>query len=316
MEKTIIAVGSAKATKFPGFIVIKVMGVLVWLNFDVKKKGDLGVVQLLAWVRRAPKLATDNVHPILQEDFWTYFFLHPMLQEDFWTYFFLHPILQAGSWTFFYFTLFFRQAPGLSFSSPYSSSRLLACYFFTLFFRRAPGFKILVIMSSKTNRVEYFIDPNDWFKSDPRWRGDSHYHTTIMSFLDDTQLSLLRKEFFGNLMKLDSKERFYSLATFGGPLNDTATGYYDVPIFVQHTKAMMEEIDRMDEEIEIEDVEDWSVVDIDSSDKKNELTIVEYIDNIYAYYKKAEGMLELDGFFPSEDSSWEAYWRAPKVQHV
>ncbi|KAF3675108.1 Cyclin-B2-3 [Capsicum annuum] len=59
-------------------------------------------------------------------------------------------------------------------------------------------------------------------------------------------------------------------------------------MFMQHTEAMMEEIDRMDEEIEMENVEDWSVVDIDSSDKKNELTIVEYIDDIYAYYKKAE----------------------------
>ncbi|PHT82089.1 hypothetical protein T459_15104 [Capsicum annuum] len=43
-----------------------------------------------------------------------------------------------------------------------------------------------------------------------------------------------------------------------------------------------------DEEIEMEDTEDWSVVDIDSSDKKNKLTVVEYIDDIYAYYKKAE----------------------------
>ncbi|PHU02498.1 Cyclin-B2-1 [Capsicum chinense] len=66
-----------------------------------------------------------------------------------------------------------------------------------------------------------------------------------------------------------------------------ATGYSDMPIFVQHTKAMMEKIDRMDEEIEMEDTEDWSVMDIDSSDKKNELTVVEYIDDIYAYYKKA-----------------------------
>ncbi|PHU07648.1 Cyclin-B2-3, partial [Capsicum chinense] len=67
-----------------------------------------------------------------------------------------------------------------------------------------------------------------------------------------------------------------------------ATGYSDVPIFVQHNKAMMEKIDRMDDEIEMEDAEDWLVVDIDSSDKKNELTVVEYIDDIYAYYKKAE----------------------------
>ncbi|KAM3397524.1 hypothetical protein P3S68_001036 [Capsicum galapagoense] len=70
-----------------------------------------------------------------------------------------------------------------------------------------------------------------------------------------------------------------------------ATGYSDVPMFVQHTEAMMEEIDRMDEEIEMEDVEDWSVMDIDSSDKKNELTVVEYIDDIYAYCSKAEEKL-------------------------
>ncbi|KAM3216509.1 hypothetical protein P3L10_025950 [Capsicum annuum] len=57
-------------------------------------------------------------------------------------------------------------------------------------------------MSRKINHVKYFIDPNDWFKSDPRWRGDSNYHTTITSFLDDTQFSLLEKEIFENLMKL------------------------------------------------------------------------------------------------------------------
>ncbi|KAF3635969.1 putative U-box domain-containing protein 15-like, partial [Capsicum annuum] len=73
-----------------------------------------------------------------------------------------------------------------------------------------------------------------------------------------------------------------------------ATGYSDVPMFVQHTEAMMEEIDRMDEEIEMEDAEDWSVIDIDSSDKKNELTVVEYIDDIYAYCSKAE----IAGYIP------------------
>ncbi|XP_060199939.1 cyclin-B2-4-like isoform X2 [Lycium barbarum] len=56
-----------------------------------------------------------------------------------------------------------------------------------------------------------------------------------------------------------------------------ATGYSAVPMFVQHIEAMMEEIDRMDEEIEMEDAEDWSIVDIDSSDKKNSLSVVEYI---------------------------------------
>lgn len=38
----------------------------------------------------------------------------------------------------------------------------------------------------------------------------------------------------------------------------------------------------------MEDAEDWSIVDIDSFDKKNSLAVVEYIEDIYAYYKKAE----------------------------
>ncbi|PHU07423.1 hypothetical protein BC332_23912 [Capsicum chinense] len=67
-----------------------------------------------------------------------------------------------------------------------------------------------------------------------------------------------------------------------------ATGYSDVPIFVQHTEVMMEKIDRMGEEIKMEDAEYWSVIDIDSSDKKNKLDVLEYIDDIYAYNKKVE----------------------------
>ncbi|PHT47958.1 Cyclin-B2-4 [Capsicum baccatum] len=153
-------------------------------------------------------------------------------------------------------------------------------------------------MSSKTNRVEYFIDPNECAKN---------IYVKGKDVLPECLV-------FGSCA-VDSNEWFYSLATCGGPLNGTitnppipmapirnetegciiidvedykATGYSDVPIFVQHTEAMMEEINRMDEKIEMEDAEDWSIVDIDSSDKKNELTVVEYIDDIYAYYKKAE----------------------------
>ncbi|PHU02583.1 hypothetical protein BC332_27834 [Capsicum chinense] len=51
---------------------------------------------------------------------------------------------------------------------------------------------------------------------------------------------------------------------------------------VEYTETMMEQINRMDEKIEMKNVEDWSVVNIDSSDEKNELTVVEYIDDIYA----------------------------------
>lgn len=38
----------------------------------------------------------------------------------------------------------------------------------------------------------------------------------------------------------------------------------------------------------MEDVEDWPIVDIDNDDKKNMLAVVEYFDDIYAYYKKTE----------------------------
>ncbi|XP_038704044.1 G2/mitotic-specific cyclin-2-like isoform X2 [Tripterygium wilfordii] len=61
----------------------------------------------------------------------------------------------------------------------------------------------------------------------------------------------------------------------------------DVPMFVQHTEAMLEEIYRM-EEVEMEDVVEEPVMDIDSCDKKNPLAVVEYIDDLYDFYKKAE----------------------------
>uniref|UniRef100_A0A5B7A5A8 Putative cyclin n=1 Tax=Davidia involucrata TaxID=16924 RepID=A0A5B7A5A8_DAVIN len=62
---------------------------------------------------------------------------------------------------------------------------------------------------------------------------------------------------------------------------------FPVPMFVQHTEAMLDEIDRM-EEVEMEDIDDEPVMDIDSIDKRNPLAVFEYIDDIYAYYKKAE----------------------------
>lgn len=63
---------------------------------------------------------------------------------------------------------------------------------------------------------------------------------------------------------------------------------FHVPMFVQHTEAMMEEIDRMDEEIEMEDLDEEPVVDIDSGDQQDTLAVVEYIDDIYSHYKKTE----------------------------
>ncbi|KAL6995968.1 Cyclin-B2-4 [Sarracenia purpurea var. burkii] len=61
---------------------------------------------------------------------------------------------------------------------------------------------------------------------------------------------------------------------------------FPVPMFVQHTEALLDEIDRM--EVEMEDITEEAIVDIDSKDKRNPLAVVEYIDDIYAYYKKVE----------------------------
>ena len=96
-------------------------------------------------------------------------------------------------------------------------------------------------------------------------------------------------------------------------------------MFVQHTEAMLEEIDRMvwdislycklinqsdasvrnnsdvssplQEEVEMKDVDEEPFVDIDNCDKKNPLAVVEYIDDIYKFYRKAEVLRSLFSFF-------------------
>ncbi|PON90459.1 Cyclin [Trema orientale] len=62
---------------------------------------------------------------------------------------------------------------------------------------------------------------------------------------------------------------------------------FPVPMFVQHTESLLEEVDQM-EEVEMEDIAEESVTDIDSCDKKNPLAVSEYVDDIYAYYKRVE----------------------------
>ncbi|XP_030447165.1 G2/mitotic-specific cyclin-2 [Syzygium oleosum] len=69
--------------------------------------------------------------------------------------------------------------------------------------------------------------------------------------------------------------------------DDKMADDFPVPMFVQHTEAMLEEIDRM-EEVEMEDVAEEPVTDIDSCDKENQLAVAEYIDDLYKFYKKAE----------------------------
>ncbi|KAI3938163.1 hypothetical protein MKW98_018719 [Papaver atlanticum] len=62
-----------------------------------------------------------------------------------------------------------------------------------------------------------------------------------------------------------------------------------VPMYVKHTEAMLDEIDQMDdEEVEMEDIAEEEVMDIDSSDKKNPLAVVEYIEDIFAHHRNTE----------------------------
>ncbi|KAI3725551.1 hypothetical protein L1987_65341 [Smallanthus sonchifolius] len=58
---------------------------------------------------------------------------------------------------------------------------------------------------------------------------------------------------------------------------------FSAPIFVQHTEAMLEEIDKMDE-----DIYEEPVLDIDNADKGDPLAVVEYVDEIYMHYRKQE----------------------------
>ncbi|KAL9682831.1 hypothetical protein QQ045_014640 [Rhodiola kirilowii] len=62
----------------------------------------------------------------------------------------------------------------------------------------------------------------------------------------------------------------------------------EIPMYVKQTQDMMDEIDLMDE-VDMEDVEeDDHIMDIDSCDLRNELAVVEYVDDIYSFYHKSE----------------------------
>ncbi|KAI9165784.1 hypothetical protein LWI28_020353 [Acer negundo] len=60
------------------------------------------------------------------------------------------------------------------------------------------------------------------------------------------------------------------------------------PMFLEETETSPKEIDQM-EEVEMEDiVVEESIVDIDSCDAKNPLAVVEYVEDLYAHYRKME----------------------------
>ncbi|KAM6543534.1 hypothetical protein CsatB_007981 [Cannabis sativa] len=76
---------------------------------------------------------------------------------------------------------------------------------------------------------------------------------------------------------------------------------FPIPMFVHHTESILEETDEM--EVEMEDIADELVIDIDNCDKLNPLAVTEYIDEIYAYYKKVEIQVTEIDLFDSQNSS-------------
>nr|GEU45678.1 hypothetical protein [Tanacetum cinerariifolium] len=79
---------------------------------------------------------------------------------------------------------------------------------------------------------------------------------------------------------------------------------FNAPMFVQHTEAMLDEIDKMDEDVyeplvDIDEADkddplsmlkhvDGPLEDIDEADRDDPLSVVEYVDEIYAHYRKQE----------------------------
>ncbi|KAI4327829.1 hypothetical protein L6164_020246 [Bauhinia variegata] len=60
-----------------------------------------------------------------------------------------------------------------------------------------------------------------------------------------------------------------------------------VPMSLEKSEAVNSEPDQM-EEIEMEDIVEEPIVDIDSCDANNPLAVVDYVEDLYAYYRKME----------------------------
>ncbi|XP_068645457.1 cyclin-B2-2-like isoform X2 [Aristolochia californica] len=87
-----------------------------------------------------------------------------------------------------------------------------------------------------------------------------------------------------------------------------------LPSYVKHTEAMLEEMDALDncdlEEVEMEDLNAEAIPDIDSCDKKNTLAVVEYVEDIYNYYRKTEGLSCVSPNYMSHQSDINQKMRA------
>ncbi|XP_058009088.1 G2/mitotic-specific cyclin-1 isoform X6 [Hevea brasiliensis] len=62
---------------------------------------------------------------------------------------------------------------------------------------------------------------------------------------------------------------------------------HPVPMFLEQTEAILYEMDQM-EEVDMEDIIEEPILDIDGCDAKNPLAVVDYVEDMYASYRKKE----------------------------
>ncbi|KAL1566659.1 G2/mitotic-specific cyclin-2-like [Salvia divinorum] len=71
-------------------------------------------------------------------------------------------------------------------------------------------------------------------------------------------------------------------------LTDVEVDHEPVPMSLEHSEVEKRDKDQMDE-VEMEDIFEDTNTDIDACDAKNPLGVVDYVEDLYAYYKKMEG---------------------------
>ncbi|GLT39335.1 hypothetical protein SLA2020_135330 [Shorea laevis] len=64
---------------------------------------------------------------------------------------------------------------------------------------------------------------------------------------------------------------------------------HPVPMFLEETETSLYETDEM-EEVEMEDVIQEPIIDIDGPDAKNPLAVTDYVEDLYAFYRKMENL--------------------------
>ncbi|KAL2988362.1 hypothetical protein AAZX31_11G082700 [Glycine max] len=83
-----------------------------------------------------------------------------------------------------------------------------------------------------------------------------------------------------------------------------------VPMSLEKTEPMHSESDQM-EEVEMEDIiEEETVLDIDTCDANNPLAVVDYIEDLYAHYRKLEGTSCVSSDYMAQQSDINERMRA------